>query len=232
MIEAPPILEMIGAVATPLASRLPPTALDIRVMPEDSVLIGTRDPSQATDLADVCCGLASLQSGVVKFLGHDWANASFELASALRGRIGQVSVTNSWVGFLSTDANILLQQLHHTRTAAEVLRDRAAELSRNFGLPGIPLAPPDELSFEDLVRAACVRAFLGAPRLIILKSPELEQVGDVRQALFDAVTAARNRRAAAVWLTSSEVFWNDRYVPATRRLRLTDHGLVPARIGS
>jgi len=174
------VLEIIGAFPDPSTSRLPPTPLDIRVSPEESVLIEFADPLQAADFADLCCGLTSLQGGVVKVLGFDWANTPNELASALRGRIGQVSVTNSWIRFLSTDANILLQQFHHTRTPMAVLREKAAELARSFGLPGLPLARPDELTFEDLVRAACIRAFIGAPRLIILKSPELEQVADVR----------------------------------------------------
>jgi phospholipid/cholesterol/gamma-HCH transport system ATP-binding protein len=232
MIDAPPVLELLGALPDSVESRLPPTPLDLRVMAEDSVLIEARDPSQTAEFADLCCGLTPLRSGAARFLGHDWANTPHDLASALRGRIGQASVTNAWVSFLSVDANILLQQLHHTRAPAAVLRDKAAELSRDFGLPGIPLARPDELTFDDLVRAACVRAFLGAPTLIILNSPELEQAGDVRLALLNAISAARDRKAAALWLTSSDLVWNDPSIPSTKRLRLTEHGLVPGRIGS
>jgi phospholipid/cholesterol/gamma-HCH transport system ATP-binding protein len=232
MSEAAPVLELIGALAESSATRLPSTPLDMRVLGQESVLIEVGDPLQAADFADLCCGLAPLQNGAVKFLGHDWGSAPYELASALRGRIGRVSVMNSWVRFLPTDANILLQQLHHTRTPAEALRDKAAELSRSFGLPGLPLARPDELTFEDLSRAACVRAFVGAPRLIVLTCPELEQDGDIRPALLNAMAAARNRQAAVVWLTSSDLVSTDRSIPCTRRLRLTDRGLIAGRMAS
>ena len=227
-----PVLEMLGALADPGASGLPSTCMDLCVMAEDSVLIEAGDTIQAAEFADLCCGLAPLRSGVVRFLGHDWAGASYERASALRGRIGQVAVENSWINFLSTETNILQQQLHHTRVPETVLREKAAELSRDFGLPGIPLARPDRLAFGDLVRAACVRAFLGDPELLILKSQELEQVGEVWPALLNALAAARGRRAAAIWITASDIVWNDRSIQSTQRLRLTENGLVPARMGS
>jgi phospholipid/cholesterol/gamma-HCH transport system ATP-binding protein len=198
-------------------------------MAGDSVLIEAHDPLQAAEFADLCCGLLPLRSGSVRFLGNDWASTPHERASALRGRIGQLCGANSWINFLSADANILLQQLHHTRLPVELLRDRAAELSCGFGLPGLPLARPHELRSEDLVRAACVRAFIGEPRLVILRSQELEHVADLRPALLNALTAAHNRQAATIWLMPSRQVWNDRSVPATLRLRLTDHGLVAGR---
>jgi phospholipid/cholesterol/gamma-HCH transport system ATP-binding protein len=225
-----PLLDIVRALPEPSSSRLPPVPLDLRVMAEESILIEAHDPSQAAEFADLCCGLLPLQSGSVRFLGNDWASTPHERASALRGRIGQVGAASSWIRFLPADANILLQPLHHTRLSLELLRDRAAELSRGFGLPGLPMARPDELRFDDRVRAACVRAFVGEPQLVILKSQELEQVAGLKPALLNALAAARNRQAATIWLMPGHAVWNDRSVPVTRRLRLTDHGLVASRM--
>jgi phospholipid/cholesterol/gamma-HCH transport system ATP-binding protein len=224
-----PLLDIVAALPESTMSRLPPVPLSLRVMAQDSILIQAHEPTQAVEFADLCCGLMPLRSGSVCFLGNDWASTPQEQVSALRGRIGQVCGANSWVKFLTADANILLQQLHHTRLPVELLRDRAAELSRAFGLPGLPMARPEELRFEDLVRAACVRAFLGEPRLVILKSEELDLVPDLGPALLNAVTAMRDRQAATIWLMPSHAVWNDQSVPATMRLRLTDHGLVASR---
>ena len=229
MNDTPPLLHIIGALPEATASRLPPVPLELRIMAEDSVVIEVHDASQATEFADLCCGLLPVRDGTVRFLGHDWADASFELASALRGRIGQVHGGNSWIDFLPTDVNILLPLLHHTWIPEAALRARAAELSRGFGLPGLPLTRPDELTVEDRVRAACVRAFMGEPRLVILKGPELEQVAELRPTLVNALVSARNRRTATMWLTQSHVVWTDRSLPATARLRLTEHGLVTGR---
>jgi phospholipid/cholesterol/gamma-HCH transport system ATP-binding protein len=226
MTSDPPLLDMLGALREPAASRLPLARLELRVMPGDSVLIGVEDPAQAAEFADLCCGSIPLREGSVRFLGADWARASYEQASALRGRIGQAHGANSWIGFLPADANILLQQLHHTQLAESVLRDRAAGLSQQFGLPGLPLTLPNELAFEDLVRADFVRAFLGDPRLIILRNPVLDQVPSLTPALLNALAAAHHRRAASIWLTSSDILWNDLTLPMTTRLRLTEHGLI------
>jgi phospholipid/cholesterol/gamma-HCH transport system ATP-binding protein len=198
-------------------------------MPEDCVLIEVRDRSQALEFADLCCGLLPLRHGTVWFLGRDWAATPHELAAALRGRIGQVCGINSWINFLTADANILLPQLHHTRIPESLLRERAAALSQDFGLPGLPMTSLNELTFDDLVRADCVRAFLGEPQLVIVKSPELDQIVGLRPTVLSALTAVLNRQAACIWLTSSDSVWNDRTLPATKRLRLTDNGLVSSR---
>jgi phospholipid/cholesterol/gamma-HCH transport system ATP-binding protein len=224
-----PLLDIVQALPEPRLSRLPPVPMNLRVMAEDNVLIEAHDPTQAAQFADLCCGLLPLTSGSVHFLGNDWASTPHERASALRGRIGQISSANSWISFLTADANILLQQLHHTRLSLELLQDQAAELSRSFGLPGLPVARLDELRFDDRVRAACVRGFVGEPRLVILKSQELEQVAGLRPALLNALATARNRQAATIWLMPGRAVWNDRAIPATLRLRLTDYGLVESR---
>jgi phospholipid/cholesterol/gamma-HCH transport system ATP-binding protein len=152
-----------------------------------------------------------------------------EQAAALRGRIGRVHGTGAWIGFLGVDLNILLPQLHHSRRSTATLRDIAAELARSFGLPGLPLVRPEALQLPDLTRAACVRAFLGEPRLLLLESPVQAQFRDLVPPLLNALATARDRGAAAIWLTRSDLVWTDRSFPATRRLRMTESGLVPLR---
>ncbi len=48
---------------------------------------------------------------------------------ALRGRIGRVFTSASWIGYLDVAANILLPQLHHTREDMDALRQRATLLA-------------------------------------------------------------------------------------------------------
>jgi phospholipid/cholesterol/gamma-HCH transport system ATP-binding protein len=220
-----PVLEMIGALPEASVSGFARAPLDFRLMAGECALIDAQDASQAVKFADICCGLLPLQSGIVRFLGHDWMHASDEFASAMRGQIGRVYGEGSWIGFLGIDTNILLPQLHHTRRPESDLRETAAQLSRHFGLPGLPIARPDTLASIDLARAACVRAFIGQPQLLILSSSELEPITDLAQPLMQALTAAHDRHAASIWLTCRDAVWNDPFFPAVR-FRLTERGLV------
>ena len=227
--EGTPVLEISGAVPEPAGSRLPSVPLDLRVMAGDCILIHVGSALQARDFADLCCGLIPLRNGSVRFLGRDWANTPNELGAALRGHIGRALAAKSWIGFLPTDINILLAQLHHTRLAEHALRATATELSVAFGLPGLPVMRPDALTSADLLRASCVRAFMGQPRLLFLENPELERVEDLVPALLNALLTVHDQPAASIWLTPGELLWNDRSFPASVRLRLAQRGLVPVR---
>lgn len=221
------MLEIDEAIPAPVASRLPAVPLTLRVMAGDCVLIDARSSFQAREFVDLCCGLLPLRSGHIRFLGRDWAQTPQELASALLGHVGRVYDAESWINFLPADTNILLPQLYHTRRPESVLRAMANDLAISFGLPGLPVTRPDALSAPDLVRAACVRALLGEPRLLLLDHPELERVTDLVPALLNASMAAHDNQAASIWIMRSDDLWNDRSFPATMRFRLAERGLMP-----
>ena len=224
-----PVLEIDGAIPAPIASRLPSVPLTLRVMAGECVLIDARSSLQAREFVDLCCGLLPLRSGHIRFLGRDWAQTPQELASALRGHVGCVHGAESWINFLPADTNILLPRLYHTRRPEAVLRAMANDLAISFGLPGLPMTRPDALGAADLVRAACVRAFLGEPRLLLFDHPEIERIVDLVPALLNASMAAFDNQAASIWIMRSDALWNDRFFPATMRFRLAERGLVPAR---
>jgi phospholipid/cholesterol/gamma-HCH transport system ATP-binding protein len=121
-----------------------------------------------------------------------------------------------------------LPALFHRLAPADALVEQAAELCRRFGLPGLPLDPPRRLSETELARAACARAFLGRPELLLLESPlRGGTLADLRLPLLEAIASARD--AACLWLTSSPSVWADRAIPARRRFRLSPQGLQAMR---
>lgn len=229
MPSAARILEINEAEPAPGAVDLPliPFALDLSA--GELALIEARNALWAAEFADLCSGLVPLVHGSVRFLGRDWASLPEILAAALRGRIGRMYGFGAWIGFADVDRNILLPQLHHSRRSAGALVKEAAELARFFGLPGLPLVRPEALAPADLARAAAVRAFLGEPRLVLLESPVQGQFADLVPPLLNALAAARDRGAAAIWLTGNDLIWNDHSFPATQRLRLTERGLTTLR---
>ena len=211
----------------PDEGRIPPITL--RLAPGDLALVEARDPQRAAWFADLCCGLVPLTKGSVRFLGRDWSAMPHHFAAALRGRIGRIFATGGWIEFADLATNILLPQMHHTRRDVRELRETAAKLACGFGLPGLPTGLPSELSAIDLARAACVRAFLCQPALLLLESPVQGRFADLKEPILDALAAARSDGAAAIWLAGSELVWRDRSVPATHHLRLRDDGLRPGR---
>ena len=203
--------------------------ITLQLGPGDFALVEANDPQRAAWFADLCCGLVRLAEGTVSFLGRDWTTVTPDYAGALRGRIGRVFGNAGWIDFLDVATNVLLPQLHHTRRDARELREEAATLAGSFGLPGLPTGHPRDLSAKDLARAACIRAFLGEPALLLLESPLQARFPDLAVPLLEALTAARQRGAAAIWLTGSDHVWRDRSAPVTHRLRLRDYGLFPVR---
>lgn len=229
MADAALILQLVSAQPASGETDLPPIPFDLELAAGDLALVEVPNPAWAAEFADLCTGLIRLAQGSVRFLGRDWGAMPATLAAALRGRIGRVHGRGAWIGFAGTDLNILLPQLHHTRRPLGVLRDAAAELARTFGLPGLPLLRPEVMSSADLARAALVRAFLGEPRLVLLERPVQVQLADLMAPVLNALAATRDRGAAAVWLTSSDLAWSDRSFPATHWFRLTERGLVRLR---
>jgi predicted ABC-type transport system involved in lysophospholipase L1 biosynthesis ATPase subunit len=222
-----PVVDLAAARPQVGADDAPALEIDLRLMAGEFALVDARRSARPAWLADLCCGLVPLATGTARFLGRDWSAVPPDYADALRGRIGRVFVSGSWIGFMDVSTNILLPQLHHTRDDPNELRDRAAALCCAFGLPGLPLVRPGELAASDLARAACVRAFLGDPALVLLESPVQGRFTNLMPPLLNALAAARDRGAAAVWFTRSDVVWRDPSIPATTRLRLGERGLVP-----
>jgi hypothetical protein len=63
--------------------------------------------------------------------------------------------------------------------------------------------------------------------LVLLESPVQGRFTNLMPPLLNALAAARDRGAAAVWFTRSDLVWRDPSIPATMRLLLGERGLVP-----
>ena len=200
--------------------------INLEVFGGDLSLIRLARSEQASTFADACAGLIRPLRGVVNFLGRNWQELRPDLANALRGRIGSVFTAGNWINHLSLLENILLPQLYHTHRSASRIRDEAGELAERFGLPGVPLGLPGDFTAADLQRAACVRAFLGRPSLILLLEPTIGIGSEVVSPLIQAIRDARDRGTAVIWLTRESAIWNDATIPATHRYRLVARRLV------
>jgi len=227
MPDAEAVLQLVSALPLFEASALPRVPLDLCLTRGDCALVESPDPARATALADLCSGMTALRGGEVRFMGYDWTALDDKRAAALRGRIGRIHQRGAWIDTLGTHINIMLPRLHHTRDPEPLVARAATELARQLGLPGLPLARPDRLSEGDLMRAACVRAFLGEPRLLLLETTISPDHAELATPLLALLSRALDRGAAAVCFTRDASFWRARPFPVTHRLRLLDNGLNP-----
>jgi len=200
--------------------------VNLTVCGGDLVLIRLARLEQTAAFADACAGIIKPRSGSVSFLGRNWHDLPPDQANALRGRIGRVFKTGNWINHLSLLDNMLLPQRHHTRRSTRQLCDEVGKLADQFGLPGIPLGLPGDLTAAELQRAVCVRAFMGQPSLILLEEPTSGIFLEVISALMGAVRDARDRGAAVIWLTRKGLIWNDHTLPVTQRYRLVAEKLM------
>ncbi len=204
--------------------------LNMKVFGGDLFLIRLARSDQLSAFSDACAGTNQPIRGGVFFLGRNWETLSPDHCNALRGRIGRVFYAGSWINHLSLLENILLAQLHHTRREEGEIRDEAARFAEHFGLPGAPLGVPADILEADLQRAACVRAFLGRPSLILLEEPTRGLSSELNSPLIHAIRDARNRGAAVIWLTRENAIWNDSSIPATCRYRLAGRKLMEVEV--
>lgn len=209
-----------------LAGRSQSVDLSLDLMGGELSLIRIERQRQGTVVGDACAGLALPRKGAVYFLGKEWSQLPPDIANALRGRIGRVFARGNWIGHLSLFENVLLPQLHHTRRRVTELRDEAVMLAEKFGLPGVPLGHSNDSLPVDLQRAACVRAFLGQPVLILLEEQNPGCFKEMMPNLINVIREARDRGAAVMWLTSDKFIWRDESIPATRRYRLAGRKLM------
>ena len=204
------------------------TGLNMDLQFSDLALIYMGHRETALTIGDACEGLTRPTFGKITFLGYDWSKTAPDQANALRGMVGRVFRRANWVDYMSVLDSILLPQLHHTKRPMQELTKEARELSQMFGLPGIPTPRPGEMLPADLRKAACVRAFMGQPRLVILEEPTRNMGEGFLTSLTKAIDSARARGAAILWLTQSDSVWRRPYVECSYRFRAVGSGLVEA----
>ena len=207
-------------------THLSPAPMTLKLDEGDCVLITTRSHADAATFSDLSSGLQSLESGRVVFQGLDWATRPARELHALRGRIGRIFHRGAWNVVESVDQTILQSELHHTRRSVPSITSEAVRLAQAFGLPGLPVGRPNVVSETDLARAACVRAFLGSPALLLIEPPTLAGV-DVMQAVLQALAEARGRGAAAICFSRRASLWGAALVSFSQHFSLNDDGLVP-----
>lgn len=195
-------------------------SLDLVVRPGDLVMLQVEDTLLEQAVVEAVCGLLPPLAGKVRFLGRDWRELTPDWANASRGRVGVVFREEGWVPYLSIMDNVVLAQLHHTRRSYEDVCGEAARWAARFGLPGLPGDLPAAVSAADRATANFVRAFVGAPSLIVVEHLAARPSAAFLQKLVNAMRDVREHGAAVLWLTQDLALARNEFIPATQHLVL------------
>ncbi|MGI9334420.1 MAG: ABC transporter ATP-binding protein, partial [Gammaproteobacteria bacterium] len=199
---------------------------NLKLSSGELALVQCSEPAESALIADACAGLRVPSSGAVRFMGKDWSQLAPAARSRRRARIGRVFSRGNWLEHLSVADNILLPSLYHTRTPMRELRAQTLALARSFALPGLPTGQPFAQPRSDLQRAACVRALLGSPSLIVLEEPTEHVYPEALAPLVNELRTLRDKGAAVLWLALDRRVWQDRSIPVDRRFRLFGRALT------
>ncbi|WP_279312926.1 ABC transporter ATP-binding protein [Acetobacter sp. AN02] len=224
-----PMLEFLEARPSFEDSGLPPVPFSARVMPGDCIIVECRDAERAAMFADMCSGMVSLQSGAIRFMGLDWSELRYRQMNALRGRIGRMVGTQCWSDRYGAHYSMMLKVIYHTGRSMEEVTDEAIRLSERFGLPGLPVSLPSQMSSADKVRASCVRAFIGKPHLVLISDPLAKGEADLAAPLISSIVEAMDRGAAVLWFVRNLSARTDYSQVKTGLWHLTDEGLSSGR---
>lgn len=189
-------------------------------------MIHCPDPALSGRIGDSLLGLDAQPSAAVSYLAQRWSDLAPAAALNLRRRVGRVQSRGNWMETRSVMDNVLLPARHNTIVAESELRESAGNMAQRFGLPGLSLNLPEACSPTDLEAAACIRAFLGRPQLVLLEHPLRRIDSPLFVPLVQAVQQFRRRGGAALWFTAHRVLFSDPGIPADFRLRVVGERLL------
>ena len=198
----------------------------------DLVLIHLEASYLRLPMRDVALGLIEPMEGQVSFAGREWISVRPDEADLMRSQVGCVICEQAWISNLDVDENITLSRRHHTRDSAADIEAEASQLAQLLGLPGLPRGRPWQLRRSDLRRAACVRAFLGRPKLILLETPAVSGYSDVYPVLINLCSTARKRGTAVLWLSDDKRLWGDRGLRPTARYVMSGTQVLESTTGA
>jgi phospholipid/cholesterol/gamma-HCH transport system ATP-binding protein len=223
------VLSLEGASLTERLLSATPAYLDLDLRRGEAAVIHVDDDGEGAAMVDLCTGFVRPARGHVRFLSVDWATRERPERLRRRRRIGVVAETDVWPAHMTVMDSILLASLYHFHRSREEVVAEATELARLFGLPGLPTERRETTPRQTLIRAACVRGFLGSPDLVLVQDHMLDRMAELAVPMAQAVSAVLRRGGAVLWIVSGLAAQAAQFVEPDLIFRLGGTGLVPMR---
>ncbi len=196
------VLSLDGASLTERFLSATPAYLDLDLHRGETAIVHVNDDGEGAAMVDLCTGFVPPASGHVRFLGVDWATRARPERLRRRRRIGLVVETDVWPANMTVMDAILLCSLYHFDRPREESVAEATDLARLFGMPGLPAERRESTSRQTLIRAACVRGFLGSPDLVLVQDHLLDRMSELAVPMAQAISAVLRRGGAVLWIAA------------------------------
>lgn len=194
----------------------------------DIMAVELEEGREHTHLAPLAQGLVTPDSGTVYFESEDWTAMGMHRQAAARGRTRRVFEHYGWVSNLDVMENLCLAECHSTKRSQDDIEQEVRAMARRFGIDDIPDTRPTRVHSMLLRKLEWVRAFVGAPELIILERPCFGAPKADAARLIEAIGDAAIRGVAVLWLADDVKCLDAIGTTAVRRFRMQGERMVAA----
>jgi len=194
--------------------------VNFSLMRGDIALVTVEEGREHIPLAPLAQGLLTPDSGKVYFAGECWEDVGPGRQSMMRGRIRRVFEHYGWVTNLDMMENLCLAESHNTQRPLEDIQQEVCSLARRFGMAEVPVARPTRVHGLILRKLEWVRAFVGAPDLIVLERPFAGAPKADAALLIEAVCDAAKRGVAVLWISDDLRAFKCREMACVRCFRM------------
>ena len=195
----PPLLELENVTVAGVSA--PP--LSLRVHEGECGLLCAADAPEVSLLTDTMLGLEAPEAGVVRLLGENLYELPERDRLALLAQTGFVGAQGSLVENLKLWENLVLPAAYHGRlekdtdqVEAQVMEVLAAAGEGPEWAERLLPCTPDALDPRDVRLAGLIRAWLGAPRLMVAELLFADQTEESGSGLADVLAWMTRQRPA------------------------------------
>lgn len=167
----------------------------------------TSDDQESDLLFRILLGEQMPESGAVMFEGQCLHGIDRNELLKIRRTIGTVAARTNLISNLKVWENVTLPQMYHNGSLTAEAADQAMQLLEEAGLLQNIWALPGHLSAAERIMAACIRAVISAPKLLIVAAYLDDLTGLQRKTFLRMLTGLQNSNAApaALFITADPI---------------------------
>jgi len=178
--------------------------VSLDISPGEIVILTGPSGSGKTTLLTLCGALRTVQSGSVRILGKELANASKEVLVGVRESVGVIFQAHNLLDALTARQNVALSLGLDKRLTNKQRNSRAERMLEVVGLGNRVDYYPDQLSGGQKQRVAAARALVREPKIVLADEPTASLDRKSGREVIELLNAIARQQGAAVLLVTHD----------------------------